>query len=67
MATGVAITGKINALIDSEAARLGLPKEALVNGVLVLALTDPAFMAKVPGYIRHLDNKGSEALEKMGL
>ena len=67
MATGVAITGKVNALINAEANRLGVPKEALVHGVLLLGLTDPAFMARVLGLVHYLDDKGSEALDKMGL
>jgi hypothetical protein len=67
MAAGVAITSKVNALINAEANRLGMPKEALVHWVLLLGLTDPAFMARVPGLSAHLDHKGSDALEKKGL
>jgi len=67
MATSIAVTNKVNALINSEAARLGLPKEALVHSILVQALTDPALMVRAAGQCRYLDEKGSEALEKMGL
>ncbi len=67
MATGVAITGTVNHLINEAATRLDLPKESLVHCVLVLALTDPAFMTRVEGFSVYFNKKGSESLDKMGL
>jgi hypothetical protein len=68
MATGVAVTNKVNGLIDSQKARLGLQsKEGLVHAIFMMALTDEAFLSKAAAMSRYLDEKGSEALETMGL
>jgi hypothetical protein len=67
MCKQVAITGKVNELLEAAMKNLGLPKEALVHAILVRALTDPEFMAGAKELCRYLDEKGSEALDKMGL
>ncbi|WZO98575.1 hypothetical protein EP7_000155 [Isosphaeraceae bacterium EP7] len=68
MAKQVAVTDKVNKLLDTQTANLGLrTKEGLAHAIFELALTNESFMAQAAAMSRLRSDKGSEALEKMGL
>ena len=68
MATSIAVTNTVSDLIDAQKDNLCLQKkEGLTHTILMLALTDAAFMARAAAMSSYLGDKGSEALEKVGL
>lgn len=68
MATSIAVTDKVNDLLDTQTAKLGLrTKEGFAHAIFELALTNESFMAQAAAMNRLRGDKGSDALEKMGL
>ena len=68
MTTGVAITNKVDNLIEGKQKRLGAKaKEGLVHSIFVLALTDPQFLKRAQELNNYLGDEGAENLEKRGL
>ena len=68
MSTAVAITNKINDLIDTKRVELGIEKkEAFVHALLLLALSDTALLQQAKTITEYFEHKGADALESKGL
>jgi hypothetical protein len=60
-------TTKVDQMIQDAVSKHKVGKESLTVSILVLALTDAAFVERAAALSRYMDQRGQQALEKLGL